>query len=194
LTLVRCRRGSIAPYLLSWMLYQGSALTQLVNWSGLTVNGCVAFLLPMYLIIRSLEARHLLTSTSQDVNDEVELQRLAAPHLLPSSSGTSPASELDQYASLVVTPTPYGGTVTDRTTPLSPRLPSSRAGSTANSRSSTASDPADPSLQDSSVQPLPACLECIRMPVVVVMMVCFTVIICGTIFMDIYYGIQPGRR
>lgn len=187
-------RGSVAPYLVAWTLYQGGAVTALVNWTGLTVNGCVAFLLPMYLIIRSLEARHLFTVTSQDANDEVELQRLSAPARLVSSSGTSPASELDQ--TLVVTPTPYGGTVAGRATPLSPRLPSSRAAlsasNSASRSSSSGSDQPDPSLQDSSVQPLPPYLEFLRLPLVVIMMVCFTVIIGGTIFLDIYLGIQPS--
>ena len=50
-------RGSVAPYLVCWTLYQGSALAVVLNWTGLIVNGSVAFLLPMMLVLRALDMR-----------------------------------------------------------------------------------------------------------------------------------------
>lgn len=43
--------GSLSPYVISWMLYQGSLLMSLLNWTGLVVNGSVAFLLPLTLAL-----------------------------------------------------------------------------------------------------------------------------------------------
>lgn len=40
-----------------WMLYQGSLLMSMLNWTGLVVNGLVAFLLPMVLALKSTELR-----------------------------------------------------------------------------------------------------------------------------------------
>jgi amino acid permease len=47
--------GGCMPYLLSWMLYQGTILMSILNWAGLVVNGLVAFLLPMVLALKALE-------------------------------------------------------------------------------------------------------------------------------------------
>lgn len=43
--------GSTLPYLISWMLYQGSLLMTVLNWTGLLVNGMVAFILPLVLAL-----------------------------------------------------------------------------------------------------------------------------------------------
>lgn len=43
--------GSALPYLISWMLYQGSLLMTVLNWTGLLVNGLVAFILPLVLAL-----------------------------------------------------------------------------------------------------------------------------------------------
>jgi hypothetical protein len=45
--------GSISPYCLSWCMYQGTVMLSLVNWAGLIVNGAVAFLLPVLLVVLS---------------------------------------------------------------------------------------------------------------------------------------------
>ncbi|KAJ1397156.1 hypothetical protein B484DRAFT_438699, partial [Ochromonadaceae sp. CCMP2298] len=47
--------ASVAPYLLSWTLYQGPLLIILLNWTGLVVNGLVAFLLPMLLVLKAMQ-------------------------------------------------------------------------------------------------------------------------------------------
>ena len=49
--------GSVVPYLIAWTLYQGSLLMTLVNWTGLIVNGFVAFLLPMFLVLYAIPLR-----------------------------------------------------------------------------------------------------------------------------------------
>ena len=43
--------GSVLPYCLSWMLYQGTVLMTVLNWTGLLVNGMVAFILPLVLAL-----------------------------------------------------------------------------------------------------------------------------------------------
>ncbi len=43
------------PYALSWVLYQGSILIHLLNWTGLVVNGSVAFVLPLILTFKAIE-------------------------------------------------------------------------------------------------------------------------------------------
>lgn len=47
--------GSVMPYLVCWTLYQGSTLSLLLSWTGLIVNGSVAFLFPLILVLRALE-------------------------------------------------------------------------------------------------------------------------------------------
>ena len=48
-------RASVLPYLVAWALYQGSLLMTVLNWTGLVVNGCVSFLLPMILVLKSID-------------------------------------------------------------------------------------------------------------------------------------------
>jgi hypothetical protein len=169
----------VAPYLLSWMLYQGSALMTVLNWTGLVVNGFVAFILPMYLVLRSLENRNLLTR-SHDSQDDIVLMTLSGPAARRrdgSSSGTSPASDVLNSSGMSAQPARYDSVNTP-----------DAAGSTSTGALSPLNDH---STDDSSVQPLPPFLEPLRFPIVVVMMVCFAVIIGGTIALDIYFGIQP---
>jgi hypothetical protein len=40
-------RGAVFPYILSPLLYQGSMLMDVLNWTGLIVNGGVAFVFPL---------------------------------------------------------------------------------------------------------------------------------------------------
>ena len=46
--------GALLPYLLSWLLYQGNALMHLLAWTGLLVNGLVAFVLPLVLSLSAM--------------------------------------------------------------------------------------------------------------------------------------------
>lgn len=43
---------------MAWALYQGSLLMTVLNWTGLVVNGCVSFLLPMILVLKSIEYQY----------------------------------------------------------------------------------------------------------------------------------------
>jgi amino acid permease len=45
--------GAAFPYCLSWMLYQGTVLMTVLNWTGLLVNGMVAFILPLVLALHA---------------------------------------------------------------------------------------------------------------------------------------------
>ena len=45
------------PYMIAWMLYQGTLLMSMLNWTGLVINGLVAFILPMILALKSTEQR-----------------------------------------------------------------------------------------------------------------------------------------
>jgi hypothetical protein len=42
------------PWSLSWLFYQGSAVSELLDWGGILFTGALAFLLPLYLAIRVL--------------------------------------------------------------------------------------------------------------------------------------------
>lgn len=42
------------PWLVSWLLYQGDSIGQLLDWSGVLLTSVVAFILPLYLALRIL--------------------------------------------------------------------------------------------------------------------------------------------
>jgi hypothetical protein len=42
------------PWGLSWLFYQGSAVSELLDWGGILFTGALAFLLPLFLAIRVL--------------------------------------------------------------------------------------------------------------------------------------------
>ena len=42
------------PWSVSWMFYQGSAISELLSWGGILFLGALAFLLPLYLAVRVL--------------------------------------------------------------------------------------------------------------------------------------------
>ena len=49
--------GAVFPYLVSWMMYQGTVMLTVLSWAGLVINGIVAFLLPLVLAIFTYSAR-----------------------------------------------------------------------------------------------------------------------------------------
>lgn len=49
--------GSVFPFVTAWLLYQGEFLTLLLNWTGLLVNGLVAFVLPLVLTMEAISLR-----------------------------------------------------------------------------------------------------------------------------------------
>jgi hypothetical protein len=44
------------PWSLSWLFYQGSAISELLTWGGILFTGMLAFLLPLYLAVRVLDS------------------------------------------------------------------------------------------------------------------------------------------
>jgi hypothetical protein len=42
------------PWGVSWIFYQGNAIAELLSWSGVLFTSAIAFLLPLYLAIRTL--------------------------------------------------------------------------------------------------------------------------------------------
>ena len=51
--------GALLPYLISWTLYQGKLLITVLNWAGLVINGSVAFILPLVLILKVMDRRKI---------------------------------------------------------------------------------------------------------------------------------------
>ena len=47
--------SGLTPWLLGWMLYRGRLASDLINWSGLTVNGLTNFVAPLALAHRLLK-------------------------------------------------------------------------------------------------------------------------------------------
>ncbi len=63
--------GSVFPYLLAWMLYQGTYLIALLNWTGLLVNGLVAFVLPLVLTLEATYVRHKCYHFASEYNKSI---------------------------------------------------------------------------------------------------------------------------
>ena len=176
--------GSVAPFLIAWTLYQGSILMRVLNWTGLVVNGFVAFLLPMYLVLRSIGVRRTIRDRKQ-AHNELEL-----------------LSHSTEVISSTIALTPVSNTSTTTTNNHAPSLhlhaPHSSSCNSIHSQEHTyydgsleGEDPERFNLVDSSVKPLPDWLEPYRYYIVMFMIVCFALIIGGTIVLDVYMGIQP---
>lgn len=54
------------PWSLSWLFYQGSAVSELLAWGGILFTGALAFLLPLYLAIRVLRQTSEKVKTYED--------------------------------------------------------------------------------------------------------------------------------
>jgi amino acid permease len=50
--------SSVLPWTTAWMLYQGSVMLKLLNWSGLILNGFIDFLMPGIVTLVSLYTAH----------------------------------------------------------------------------------------------------------------------------------------
>lgn len=64
--------GALLPYLLSWLLYQGNALMHLLAWTGLLVNGLVAFILPLVLSLVAMNRAVIAPVLVEEESDEWE--------------------------------------------------------------------------------------------------------------------------
>ncbi len=66
--------GSTLPYLVSWLMYQGTLLLSVVNWTGLVVNGSVAFILPLVLAYYTMYDKN---SHSGEILEASDIELLA---------------------------------------------------------------------------------------------------------------------
>ena len=66
--------GSVFPYLSSFLIYQGTFMIALLSWTGLVVNGIVAFVMPLLLALFLYEARKRSLKRVHD-GEELEFSR-----------------------------------------------------------------------------------------------------------------------
>lgn len=62
--------GAVFPYLVSWLMYQGTMMLTVLSWTGLVVNGLVAFILPLVLAIFTYNARRNSLAKLKKLEDE----------------------------------------------------------------------------------------------------------------------------
>lgn len=194
-------RGSIMPYALSWMLYQGSLLMSVLNWTGLIVNGFVAFLLPMVLALKSTELRshrrrarginmlmhdkpdimitretHRFGTSTDDVIHEEDGIELAVNSESQKNYNSTHHEENRQQSDIPHFTTSQRGEThhEDRRNLLQARISNTRV------------------MASSSVEPLPIELEIYRREIVLFMILAFATIIMMTIMEDALQGIAPA--
>lgn len=201
------------PYALSWMLYQGSLLMSVLNWTGLIVNGLVAFLLPMVLALKSTELRshrrrargvHVLLNSKPEVMITRETRRFGAStedghdhdgiELALTDSQRSQLPLNGHYNSISEK---SNGDRSDHNE-NSDEIPQF----TASERGATEQDDRRSLLQarlqntrvvsSSTVQPLPVELEVYRREIVLFMILAFATIMLMTVMEDALQGISPS--
>lgn len=64
--------GAILPYLLSFLMYQGTLLITVLNWAGLLINGLVAFILPLYLVLKAVDRMKVESKISYHLDKKGE--------------------------------------------------------------------------------------------------------------------------
>lgn len=52
--------GVIFPWLVSFMFYEGKGFAHLINWTSLTVNGCICLLVPFLVYLKALSLKDKL--------------------------------------------------------------------------------------------------------------------------------------
>uniref|UniRef100_A0A7S2D668 Uncharacterized protein n=1 Tax=Octactis speculum TaxID=3111310 RepID=A0A7S2D668_9STRA len=57
--------GSVFPWLVSWTLYQGHFVLEMLSWSGLLLNGFIDFICP--ILVSVIAVRAILQGSSQTV-------------------------------------------------------------------------------------------------------------------------------
>ena len=62
--------GALFPYLISWTLYQGESLLDLLNYAGLVINGLVAFILPLFLTLHATHVHRRKYSGYTTISDK----------------------------------------------------------------------------------------------------------------------------
>ena len=194
--------GAVFPYLASFTLYQGAALMDILNWTGLVVNGSVAFILPLTLALftmvaqrRKLESDKVVRLAQRDMQVESSGARGSAggSDMMKSLSQEVAGEELrrlglDPEADVGYQSSPnfhgvQGGTVRSSSTGGS-TVPAPSA-----SETGTSSLVDEEFAVDGSIQPLPRWLVPHREAVLVCLLAAFTVIIVSTIILDISTGV-----
>lgn len=87
--------GALFPYAISWAMYQGKYLLNLLNYAGLVINGLVAFILPLLL---TLQATHIHSQTGIPADYtplEDEMERLHESEDVALPQGTREKFVLD---------------------------------------------------------------------------------------------------
>jgi len=67
-------RGSVLPYMVAWILYQGTLLMTVLNFTGLFINGLVCFVLPLLLVLKAMEC-----SSSSSNQQYINIDELVEP-------------------------------------------------------------------------------------------------------------------
>jgi amino acid permease len=159
--------GASFPYLASWTMYQGTALMDILNWTGLIVNGAVAFLLPLALVLYTFQARdRKISSDLQKVNNRNNHQMSENSQLLSSynnDNNNSKSMELEENRDEV-------------------------------HNNMFVMEYEDFALEG-TVHPLPGVLVPYKQYVVMFLLSVFSIVILGTIGYDIYNGeVDTSRR
>jgi hypothetical protein len=80
------------------MLYQGTLLMSVLNWTGLVVNGLVAFLLPMVLALKSTEIKSRRSRSVQvNIHTQVHMSKETVGVFSRSSSSAEESSPLEDH-------------------------------------------------------------------------------------------------
>jgi len=211
--------GGWAPYLLSWMLYQGTLLMAILNWAGLIINGLVAFMLPMILALKAIELKARLPhdiflsvqaqapvasvpqtstflSTADQPNEVVDVEGRHLPASVSSKHGNGKGIDVTNESSLRTVPqdeTWSSASDSGRYGRRSEDLMSSHSHSDKLISRHGAYKHTDGTVRrlkaNTIVEPLPEFLEAYRRELVVFMISSFAVIILTTIVEDIISGV-----
>jgi amino acid permease len=181
--------GAVFPYLISFVLYQGSALMDILNWTGLVVNGSVAFILPLILALYTMKAQR-----RKKKSDELERRRIK--HELEAGLQTSIRSLTDEVAGeearrLGLAP---GSGVDLGFSPQVSQVDLTKATSLESSTLDDAALVDEEFAVDGSIHPLPAWLMPYRKAVIAAMLAFFCAVIGATIIFDIATGTTPDTR
>jgi hypothetical protein len=202
--------GAYAPYLISWLLYQGTILMTVLSWTGLVINGMVAFILPMVLAYKCLLERNKLKQQQQQLatfpavhsydalssvsHVNIQIDSESGVELTPVEGITSSESSKKSKNGNKLSENGNGNTNTSSSSSLYVHSPDNNKNSLA-----LASPPSEPVSEEeeeegeviNSVLALPLWMEPARKWLVLCIIWFFTFIICFTIVMDILSGAGP---
>lgn len=210
------------PYLVSWLLYQGTILMTVLSWTGLIINGMVAFILPMVLAYRCLLGRLEKQKKEEQQQSVGVSQSLSYSHSYDAIGSVTHVVIQDcdgetsnGHSKHKNGTSSYQGGGSVEMTSVAPRrrgMDHPSAGTPHTTSDSAveeqreqpqqgAEGDLDSTLEEeeqgegevvNSVQALPPWMEPVRKHVVLVIITFFTFIISFTIFMDLYTGVAPG--